>query len=311
MFQGVKNAGSIFKGSLKAVGMHPALLAPLLFVWLVYAPSILYVQFFLPWDAFSTGQAVAVAFGVILFFSFALSLSCFWLLELIRRIESGEQKNIFAAFPVAIGSVVRALHVTLLWALIWLALSVLAAIFSRKGEDEDRSFSAENATRTLSGSGPFSLSGAFFDALKKGVRMVAFLIFPAVAWETSPQPIRRGLQVARTHTTEFASGFLLTEIASTVVFLPPALLFWVVDEAEITLSDGVWYFVIVYCAFAWSISILLEQLFTAELYLWDMKWRKACEISRQNGGKKPVLSDVPRPSILDDVKEFEVIAESR
>ncbi|GJL90403.1 MAG: hypothetical protein DHS20C04_00620 [Hyphococcus sp.] len=135
--------------------------------------------------------------------------------------------------------------------------------------------------------------------------MIAFLIFPAVAWEQSSKPIKRGLQVARTHSTEFASGILLTEIASAVVFLPPALLFYVVDEAEITVSDGVWYWVIVYCAFAWSISIMLEQLFTAELYLWDMKWRKACDTAMLAGDPAPVLKDVPRPSILDDIKEFE------
>lgn len=305
MFQGVKNAGGIFKGSIKAVAMHPALLAPLLFVWLIYAPSILYLQFFFPWDALSGLQTVAVVFGFILCFSLALSLSCFWLLELIRRIEAGEPKSFIASFTIAVRNVLRALHVTMLWALIWLVLSLLSALFSRKNEEEDQSFSAENAARTLSGAGSFSLSGAFFDALNKGVRMVAFLIFPAIAWETSPKPIKRGLQVARTHPTEFASGFLLTEIASAVVFLPPALLFYIVDEAEITLSDGVWYLVIVYCAFAWSISILLEQLFTAELYLWDMKWRKACEAAQENGDPEPVLNDVSRPSILDDIKEFD------
>lgn len=284
--------------------MHPALLAPLLFVWLFYAPAILYLQFFLPWDSLSSVQTIAVVFGAIFVFSVALSMSCFWLLELIRRIESGESLNILATLPAAVGNVFRAFHVTLLWALIWFVLTLLASLFRRRGEKDDESFSAKNAAKTLSGYASASLSGAFFDALKKGVRMIAFLIYPAVAWESARAPIKRGLGVARTHATEFASGFILTELAAAIVFLPPALLFYVTDEAEIVLSDGVWYVVIVYCAFAWSISILLEQLFAAELYLWDMKWRKACAEAQDRGAVAPKLRDVPRPSILDDVKEF-------
>jgi len=283
------------------------MLAPLLFVWAFYAPSILYLQFFLDWDSLSTLQASGVVFGAILLFSVALSFSCFWLLEIVRRIESGEPGEILRSLPPAAENVCRAFHVTLMWAFIWFILTIVAALVRRKNEDTNQSFTAENAARTLSGQGSFSLSGAFFDALNKGIRMIAFLIYPAVAWERNDAPIKRGLGVARVHAPEFASGFILTELAAAIVFLPPAILFWFVGEAEISLSDGVWYAVIVYCAFAWSISILLEQLFAAELYLWDMKWRKACSEAEISGAPLPKLRDVSRPSILDDIKEFDTL----
>ena len=285
--------------------MYPALLVPLLFVWMVYGPSILYLEYFFPWDSLSQFDLFVTSFGVIFFFSGALSLSCFWLLELIRRIEAGESLAPITAFPSALKNTLAAIHVVLAWAIIWFVLAVLSAIFSRKGEEEDKSFSAENAARTLSGSGSFSLSSAFFDAISKGVRMVAFLIFPAFAWESSSAPIKRGLSVARTHAVEFSSGFVLTELAAAVIFLPPALVFLVADKTDIVLGDGVWVAVMIYCAFAWSVSILLEQLFTAELYLWDMKWRKACDEAKSQNKEAPALRDVPRPSILDNINEFD------
>ena len=113
-------------------------------------------------------------------------------------------------------------------------------------------------------------------------------------------PIRRGLSVAQSHKAEFATGFVLTELAAMIVFLPPSIVFVIADNTDVTISDDMWFAVIIYCGFAWSFSLLMEQLFTAELYLWDMKWREARATARDHDQPAPKLSDIPRPSIMDD-----------
>jgi len=304
MFAGIKNAGKLFGAILKVPFRYPAMLLPLLLVWLIYAPTVVYLQFYYNWENSTTTQALLVIFAFGFGVSVLLSISCFILLEQIRLIESGQKFSLVAPLPAALHNVWRALPITFLWAVIWFALTVVELLVRRKNERPDRNASPENIARTLAGTGSFSLSGAFFDALKKGVRMIAFLIFPAIAWEKHSKPIQRGLAVARTHKAEFAAGFGLTEIAAAVVFLPPVLIIYAVDKADTTLPDSGWFAIIIYCGFAWSLSMLIEQLFTAELYLWDMKWRRACEKAKSEGVTLPTLGEIPRPSIMDDFAEM-------
>lgn len=53
-----------------------------------------------------------------------------------------------------------------------------------------------------------------------------------------------------------------------------------------------------------SYSIYLEQMFTAQLYLWHIKWEKAVKKAREDGKEAPSLRDVPRPSVLDKVSDL-------
>lgn len=304
MFTGVKNAGSLFGSIIRVPIRYPVMLLPLLIVWAVYAPLVVYLYFYFDWETASATQAFAIVFGFILALSILLSFSCFILLEQIRLIETGERLSLLRPIGVAIKNVWRALPITMAWALIWFAITVVEMIVRRKDTAADNEPTAENIARTLGGHGSFSLSGAFFDALKKGVRMIAFLIFPAVAWERHDKPVRRGLAVARAHKSEFASGFVLTELAAAIVFIPPAIVFAVADNSDVVISDDVWFAVIIYAGFAWSFSLLLEQFFTAELYLWDLNWRTACEEAKNNGEPAPVLGDVKRPSILDGTTDM-------
>jgi hypothetical protein len=49
------------------------------------------------------------------------------------------------------------------------------------------------------------------------------------------------------------------------------------------------------------------MLFTAELYLWDMNWRKACKRAESEGRKMPEFHEVKRPSIMDDTNDMKNI----
>ncbi len=304
MFEGIKNGGALFGAVLEVATKHPVLIIPLLLVWSVYAPLVIYLYFYFDWGNASTFSAIGAGFGSIFAISVLLSWSCFILLEQIRLIETGQKAKLLLPVVVATKNVGRALPITLAWASMWFLITVAEMMIRPKDSGNDQQATPEGIARTLGGDGAFSISGAFFDALKKGVRMIAFLIFPAIAWEQEKRPIRRGLGVARSHKTEFASGFVLTEIAAAIVFIPPAIVFAIADNTDVVVSDDVWVTVIVYCGFAWSFSLLLEQIFTAELYLWDMKWREACAAAKKIGQPLPKLGDVPRPSILDDRAEL-------
>ncbi|MCI5048678.1 MAG: DUF2463 domain-containing protein [Aquisalinus sp.] len=296
--QNIGNAFQLFGTTLQAAAKYPVFIFPLILVWCIYAPSVIYLHFHHDWDNTNGWVNFAVIFGSFVALSVLISSACFILLEQIRLIETGHRPTIISSISVAAGNVIRALPVTMLWAVLWFIISVIEVMLRRKNETSDKEASPENIARTLAGEGTYSLSSAFMDMLSKGVRMLAFLIFPAIAWEKHDRPMRRGIEVARAHRTEFAAGFALTEVAAAIVFLPPALVFWASSEG-VAISDNAWFATIIYIGFAWSLMLLLEQLFTAELYLWDMKWRDACEAAARQGLPKPSMQDVPKPSIID------------
>ncbi|KPV41837.1 hypothetical protein AN478_00410 [Thiohalorhabdus denitrificans] len=311
MFAGVTNGLELIRESLKAFRRYPSLLLPLLGCWAVYAPVIVYFHFLFPWDAYPGGQQLLVLLGIILLFSFLLSASCLFLLERIREIETAESMGWARSMYGVAANLLRALPITLTWAVIWFVITVIEMLLRRGhgGEDEegeggpemDTEMTAENVAEVLGGFGDMSFSGAFFGALKKGVRMLAFLILPAVAWEKrgTMAAYKKGLGVATAQKSEFASGFVLTELLGAMVFLPPAILFFLSDKLEVTFPDGVWFLTIIYIGFAWSFSMLLEQLFTAELYLWHLLWERDCDRARESGDPAPSLQGVKRPSFID------------
>jgi len=179
-------------------------------------------------------------------------------------------------------------------------------VFGRE-KARKKPFTAENAAKTLAGYQNFSLSRAFFEALEKGVWMIVFLILPAIFWENLSflKAIKKGIAVFKTYLSEFVTGFVLTWMVAIIIFLPPGLLFYIADELEIELPTWVWIITIIYIAFGWSYSIYLEQMFTAELYLWHLKWEKKSEEEKKRFGKPlSKLRDVKTPPVLDEVPDL-------
>lgn len=136
--------------------------------------------------------------------------------------------------------------------------------------------------------------------------MVVFLILPAIAWDNLSfwQSVKKGLVTFKSNLSAFVTGFVLTELASFIIFLPPVILFYISDKLKISFPDLVWIITITYIAFAWSYSIYLEQMFSAELYLWNHKWEK--EVARAQAENRPIptLNDIPKPSVLDEVNDL-------
>lgn len=308
MFQGIKNGAGLIMEAIRALGKYPRMLIPLLLCWIIYAPLLVIFRFHIPWENFEFSVQVLIVFSAILLLSIIFSWSAFMLLELIRQIETDENRSLFKAIEKSISNTIIALPVAVSWAVIWFVLSIIEAILSKGSEDSNEEFNAENVARTLAGNEEFSLSGACLNALKKGVRMVAFLIYPAIAWENLRvgDSVKKGLGVVKLHKSEFFVGFALTELAATVIFLPPAVLFFISSSLEVIFSDMVWFGVILYCAFASSFMLFLEQMFVAELYLWNLIWEKELDQAMAEGTRLPRLEDVKRPSIMDGVADLQL-----
>ncbi|HTX98758.1 MAG TPA: hypothetical protein VMG09_01925 [Bacteroidota bacterium] len=54
-----------------------------------------------------------------------------------------------------------------------------------------------------------------------------------------------------------------------------------------------------YRAVGWSFAVSLEQVFAAQLYMWHLKWRAACDSADLLTRDLPELESIARPSLLD------------
>jgi hypothetical protein len=303
MFQGLINGWNVFKASIKIFLRHPVFLLPLLVVWAIYAPAIIYFQWHFNWEQYSDQEGLLIVFLVIWGFALMLTLSCSVLLELLQQKETARPFSLFKSLGQTLRkNIVHLLILSFLWAVIWLFLSILETIINKKKSSGSREEeTTENVARTLAGTADFSLLFLTFDSLKKGIRMMVFLIIPAFAWEDLAvgKAFQRGFSVLQQRITEFISGYTLSYFAAIIVFLPPSIMFSMSSSLITDFPDWTWIACIIYIAFAWSFTIYLEQMFVAELYLWHLKWEREIRKAYEEGRTPPRFHEVARPSILD------------
>ena len=67
---------------------------------------------------------------------------------------------------------------------------------------------------------------------------------------------------------------------------------WIDSKFDANYPDSLWMAIIIYIGFSWSLSILIEQLFVAELYLWHLIWEQEKENALLKGDLEPTLEDV-------------------
>ena len=309
MLKNFKSSWKLSRESTKLFFKYPKFLVPLLLNWTFYALIVLYLKFSVNWELFTMGETFLVAFGVILFFALLLTFSCSVLLELIQQLESGRELSLTVAMINSLNkSLLRSLPIVLIWSILWFILIIIQAFLSKKADqnNSNEEFSAENITKTLSGFERMTFPRVLFKTLGKGMRMVIFLILPAIVWDnlSFKKAIKKGYKVFETHLSAFATGLVLTEVAAFIVFFPSAVILQIASESVAPFPEWVWLIVILYIAFAWSYSMYLEQMFSAELYLWNRKWEKEVNLAGQENRAIPALGDVDRPSLLDEDYEL-------
>ena len=299
--------------AVAAFQKYPCLILPILIVWLIYAPSVLYFRFYFHWDRHSVGDSLVITFFIIVAFSFCILLACDVLLELIQQLENDEPSVMSAVAATFRKDLANILPLALAWAFIWFALTLIEAVLSRRDKDDggDVELNAQSAAETIASYGRFSLNSAFLDALKKGVRMMVFLILPAIAWEDMNfvDATKKGLGVLKAHLGEFARGYALTYAAAAVVFLPPAILFMLGSRHHghaplVHFPDAVWVATTIYVGLAWSFCLYLEQMFVAQLYLWHMKWERKFEVARLIKRPLPAFEDIEPPVLLAKIPDL-------
>lgn len=251
-------------------------------------------------------ETIVGVLSFILVVSILVTMSCSIVLELIEQHESGKKMSLIrAGIDSWLSNFVKILPISLVYAFIWFVVTIINTLLNSKdNEDSNSEYSAENAARAIAGADkPFSLSALLSGYLLKIIRMLIFLILPGICWEKRGPwgATKRGWKIFRSHKGEFISGFFMTELAAAIVFLPVALVFFAVSEFEIKLSDVEWYVVILYTGAAWSYTMYLEQIFSAELFMWYKKWE---EINIKSDTVIP-LSEIEKPSLLDEVFEFQ------
>lgn len=286
MFEGIRNSFQLLKNSVAVLRAHPKLLLPLLTTWVLTAAAILPLIYLLDWESYGLEAALLICLGLFFIYTLLLALSASVLLEMIEQIESGQGKPklIRSLLHTLRYNALKTLPVAFAWAVIWFVLTVIEALLS----DED--------SKT-----PYFIE-RFFEGLNRAVQLVVFLILPAIAWDgLGPlKATKRGVSIIRAHKSTFLSGFALTWIVAAVAFLPVTVLALIFGQSDAEIPIWLLILAAVYSVLAWSFSIYVEQMFTAELYLWNREWEKAVEEAKSKGLPEPCIEDVPRPSLLDD-----------
>jgi hypothetical protein len=301
------------KAALIIFYKHPIFLLPLFITWLFIASGTVYFKWYFVWENYNTTGQLTFAYLFYFLASFMVLISCSILVELIEQDESGKQMNIIKAikdsFLINIGNVII---LSFIWSIVWFTLVLLKVIFSKKDRNGDDELSAKNVAKTLAGDESFSWTNFTFDALIQALRMIMFIIIPAFAWENRgfSSSFKRGISIVGSRTKNFIEGFIVSVGVQFILYLPPSVMFYLSEKANIEFSETAWYFCIVYLGFAWTFTTYVEQLFGAELFLWQLKYEKAYKRAEQNKWKIPKFSEIERPQLLDevyDLKDFEII----
>lgn len=129
--------------------------------------------------------------------------------------------------------------------------------------------------------------------LEKLLRMTVFLALPAICWEgkNSFSAFHEAVKIIKKHPAQFLTEYALTGTAGLIMALPliPILL---IDKMNVVIPNSIWLLVIIYEGFIWTLGVYLEQMTTALLYLWHLKWK--------NGGESGDLSEFLIPDLLAD-----------
>lgn len=287
----IKNSFLIFK-------KYPQFIIPLLIQQVISAPILLYLAFGRGYifDTYFVWILLAAVFCIALL----LTVSCLILLEFIDQLETAQTLNTGVAVKKALGKdAFKALPLVIIWTIVWFILLIIEALLS-KAERQRENLSAEGAAKVLRGAST-NLNEGLFAILEKGIRMSIFFILPSIAWEGLgfARATSRAFRMVRSHLSVFVSGFVLATIVQTIVFLPAGIIFALADNTGIQFPVWVWVVTILYIFFAWSYTIYTEQMLSANLYLWDLKWQKAVK-ETPTGLPAPKFEDVSMPSILND-----------
>lgn len=303
-----KSAWQLLRDSEMIFRKRPIFIVPIIFVWFFFAAVTIYLTYFNDFSGINIYWMFFWIFLIIMIFAFLISFSALVVLEMIEQLEFGNEIDLYKALNEAIRKdLVKTIPITIIWTVVWFLLTIIESFFRKDDKKENKEFNLENTAKTLAGGDEkFSLSGEIFRLIQKGLRMVIFLILPAIAWEnySTVQAIKRGIFITKSNFMNFLSNLIVSDLAGILIFLPPGIILYLSSEIEMTFPSYVWVGVILYSAIAWSFYLYIEQMITALFYLWYMKWEKKTKEAILSDEAVPSIESIKKPSLLDEIYEL-------
>jgi len=285
MFDRLVLGWELFKESALIFRRYPVLLVPPAVAYLFQLFVALVVIAVLHSREWTIGEMVLQLVIFVVLDSFGVVFANSILLELIQQIETYGRTSLTKALFDTVGlNMLSFIPLVLVWSLFILFLMLISAIIDAIRGERGRSGLAET----------------FLDMVDQAVRMLVYLIMPAIAWEDMGffRAVKRGFHVLKKNKAEFATGFAITWVFGLLVGIPVGLVMYI-DSQDVEMPVVVWYLTGAYIVACGMYYMYLEQMFVAMLYLWHLQWEKATRQARQTGAPLPDLQDVRRPSLMD------------
>src|SRR5437867_1443476 len=131
----MKAGWALLAHSLRVFRKHPIFIIPILITWCAYAPSIIYLKYFFPWQRYNVGEDLAVVFLEIFLISLLVLASCTLMLEMIRQMEMGNRPSLLKATGRLVGKdMAGVIPLALIWAVIWFILTLIEMLLRRRTE---------------------------------------------------------------------------------------------------------------------------------------------------------------------------------
>lgn len=319
----IKSSFRILAGAIKAMFRHPIVLVPLFILWGVYILGAYFYYYKVDFSRLKK-EHFDYSYGLILLCSgliinaLTILISCSILMEIIQQKETGKRINLGKAIAdTFLKNGFKLILLSIIWLILFLLLGIIQWIVKRKINQTVRrtgirNISAKGITmnadtlQDMTGIHTESVLSALFKGLARGIRMMCFLIVPAFAWENLGfgKSLSRGTRILKARIHEFITGFALSSLIKYLIGLPIGVMIYFAYKKGYHFDSWQLIAVALYALFTWSFMIFLEQFFIAELYLWQLKYERACVIAGEQGVPMPSIESIERPSFLDDMPDL-------
>ncbi len=294
MFNRISNGFKIMSSTLKFVFRKPIFLIPVLFA-LITSLLVNGVIIFTVMDQTLTdGEYLGITFLMIFISSFFISLAQLIILELLEQHETDGDMRLGKAIGEALSrDLLRALPIILIWSLIQFLIQLLDSMVSG-GENGRRSILQQIIHRLLSG-------------LRRGLHWGVMLIMAALAWEDikPKEAYQKAKKVYKEHFMEMLTGISISALISLLFVVPVIIIILAASYGTLVVGPVLLIILLVWFVLVWCLGMIIEQIYTAELYLWYKVYEDAVEAAKANGEAGPSsINDVKRPTFFDDVPDM-------
>lgn len=299
MLKQLDNAIQILQHAAKLAWRRPVVLLPLLWLWVLYVPTVAYLAFHADITVVPPFMASLLLFLVPIAVHFGMVLAAGALAAMTRDMEQGKD----ASFLTSIRQVLADHKYKLLGlGVVAGAINMLLIMFQAVHApdtggipDELRVFSAEHLARILLNIGSeevLNLESMKYAMIKKALRLTIFLAVPGFVLarrSLTGSLFDPAFYVIDKNIVISVGGLVLTTFVILILSLPAAYVIQAHDMGALVLDDTGWIALMVYAGVLWISMLFLEQAYCLTLFRWQDE--------RDAHGPKATLNDAPMPNV--------------